>query len=391
MGMMQPGSALDLPNNIAVAWASSSSFFQGWDIIHLAIKTGFCGSLTTYSSWNAEMVVMTFGTGDVSKTSQVVSALFGYIIGMESALGSYVFGTTIATFIHRWRNPRNAEEADAARKRAMEGVYMNHDLPEFERRYLPDLEMDHMEDTVHGVAYLERWRLSTRDARHVNHEFLPALCEIENAMLINEQPFSAEAQGVAEIAGWDLEAVSEWAKLNPRAASEPPTSSLLFTIPVSVLLFVTLALPILLGLIFVNDLDDAYQVTYRTMFYSACLAPFGALLRWNLSALNGKLFGDLNWIPTGTLIANVTGSVISVVMVALELNMAADGFWTVGTLRAIKVGFCGCLTTVSSFVSEVNSLMKRKPNHYQAYLYILMSLLTSFILASAVYAWIVYD
>jgi fluoride ion exporter CrcB/FEX len=337
------------------------------------------------------MVVMTFGTGDVSKTSQVVSAFFGYIIGMESALGSYVFGMTIATFIHRWRNPRNAQEADAARERAMEGVYLNHGLPEFERRYLPDLEMDHMEHTVHGVAFLERWRRSTRDARHVHHELLPALCEIENAMLINEQPFSQEAQGVAQNAGWDLEALSEWVKLNPRAAPEPPTSSLMFTIPVSVFLCVTLALPMLLGLIFVNDLEDAYQVTSRTMFYSACLAPFGALLRWNLSVFNGKLSGDLSWIPAGTLIANVSGSVISIVMIALELNMAADGFWTVGTLRAIKVGFCGCLTTVSSFVSEVNTLMRKKPNHYQAYLYILMSLLTSFVVASAVYAWIVYD
>ena len=335
------------------------------------------------------MIVMTFGTGDVSKTSQVVSAFLGYIIGMETALGSYVFGKMIATFIYRWRNPGNAQEADASLERAKEGVYINHGLPEFERRYLPDLEMDHMEHTMHGVAYLERWRRSTREARRVNHELLSPLCEIENAMLIKAHPFSAQAEGVAQNAGWDLEALSEWVKLNPRTVPEPPTSSFLFTIPVSTILFIALASPLLLGLIFVND-EHAYSVTYRTMMYSGCLAPFGALVRWNLSALNGKLPGDLSWIPAGTFIANVSGSVISIIMVALELSMAADGFWTVGTMRAIKVGFCGCLTTVSSFVSEVNVLMK-KPNQHKAYLYIVMSLLTSALLASAVYAWIVYE
>ena len=392
MGMMQPGSVLDLPSDIAIAWVAPSNFFQGWDIIHTAIKTGFCGSLTTFSSWNSEMVVMMFGTGDISKTSQVVSALLGYIIGVETALGSYVFGKVIATFIYRWRNPGNAHEADASLERVKEGVYINHSLPEFERRYLPNIEMDHMdlmEHTMHGVAYLERWRRSTQEARHVNHELLSRLCEIENAMLVKEQPFSAEAEDVAQNAGWDLEALAEWVKLNPRTVPEPPTKSILFTIPVSTILFTALALPLALGLIFVND-QEAYSVTYRTMMYSGLLAPFGVLVRWNLSALNGKLSRDLSWIPVGTLIANVTGSVISITMIALELRMAADGFWTVGTMRAIKVGFCGCLTTVSSFVSEVNALMK-KPDQYQAYLYIVMSLLTSALVSSAVYAWIVYD
>ena len=392
MGMMQGGMDLDLPVYVPVAWASPSSFFQKWDIIHTAIKTGFCGSLTTFSSWNSEMVVMTFGTGDISKTSQIVSAFFGYVIGMETALGSFVLGKTIAIFIHRWQSPKDAEEMDSYVTKSTQGVYINHFIPEFERRYLPELEVEHEYHTVTGVEYLDRWRDSTREARRVGNERLSILIEIETAMLIHEQPFSAHAEKAARDANWDLEALAEWVKYNPRPqppAKCPSKTSGLFTVTVSALLFGAIALALILGLIFVNG-DNAYQVTYRTMIYSACFAPFGALLRWQLSALNGKI-PDWSWIPVGTLICNVSGSVISIMTIAFELRNGGTGFWLDGTLRAIRVGFSGCLTTVSTFVSEVNKLMKSKPMHYRAYLYILMSLVTSGLLASAVYALIVYN
>eukprot|EP00957_Ditylum_brightwellii_P042431 3212917-Ditylum_brightwellii.AAC.1 len=113
MGMMQTGLALDLPINSPVVWLHETSSFQSWDIIHLAVRTGFCGSLTTFSSWNSEMVVMMFGTGSENKHSQWLRALLGYLIGLETALGSFVFGKNVATWIHRALNPELSSEADA--------------------------------------------------------------------------------------------------------------------------------------------------------------------------------------------------------------------------------------------------------------------------------------
>ncbi len=52
MGLMQATDTMDLPKTFPVAWLSADSPFQSYDIIHFAIKTGFCGSLTTFSSWN---------------------------------------------------------------------------------------------------------------------------------------------------------------------------------------------------------------------------------------------------------------------------------------------------------------------------------------------------
>ena len=93
----------------------------------------------------------------------------------------------------------------------------------------------------------------------------------------------------------------------------------------------------------------------------------GALLRWKLSSLNGKL-GDfvprlqrMAWLPIGTLAANVLGAMVSICMIGWEYNLemgGASGFWGIATVRAIKIGFSGCLSTVSTFVSEVHKLTK---------------------------------
>jgi fluoride ion exporter CrcB/FEX len=86
------------------------------------------------------------------------------------------------------------------------------------------------------------------------------------------------------------------------------------------------------------------------------------------------------------------GSVVSILMVSLEYKLvrhysssasATIPFWQLGTIRAIKIGFSGCLTTVSTFAAEVRAFMHTKTDH--AYPYIFATLTTSFILASIVY------
>ena len=70
----QTGGALfrDLPANIfgsfvmglisssktKIPWLSKDHRAQKDDLFHLMISTGFCGSLTTFASWNTQMVVM---------------------------------------------------------------------------------------------------------------------------------------------------------------------------------------------------------------------------------------------------------------------------------------------------------------------------------------------
>jgi fluoride ion exporter CrcB/FEX len=139
-----------------------------------------------------------------------------------------------------------------------------------------------------------------------------------------------------------------------------------------------------------NQEEDAV-VTYRTMSYSMLLAPVGAVTRWRLSVLNGTL-SNYEWFPLGTFVANFAGSIVSITALAAEFHLTSTyhhpSFWTIGTLRALRIGVAGCLTTVSTFVVEVHHLMQQQSDH--AYPYIWVSLGASCVVSAFIYGIIVY-
>jgi fluoride ion exporter CrcB/FEX len=414
MGLFQDGNVLDLAVAIPIAWLPINHPFQKATVLHIAFKTGFCGSLTTYSSWNSEMVVLIFGT---PFKSRIWSALFGYIVGMETSMGSYVCGCAAARFLHRYACPVLAAEADAAYTKREQGVYINRGLPDFERRFLSDLELHNENGSaelypVARIDCLERWRVSTVEVRRVGNAFLPVLMDIENALFVERRLIPPEAELIAREQGWDIDSLLQYMtdKLTdlrslPSVASSASNHVLqdytIYEAPymqlplIATILSVTIVL-LINGLMFVNS-QTAFAITYRTMIFAMLIAPTGALLRWYLSSMNGGnctlLPESWRWVPAGTFAANMIGSLVSITAIALEYrienNMYNDyNFWTIGSIRAIKVGFAGCLTTVSTFVAEVSAFMKGRKN--QAYPYILLSLCTSCILCSIVYGFIVY-
>ena len=397
MGLMQDGTTLGLATSLPIAWLSPLSSFQSMTLVHFAIKTGFCGSLTTFSSWNSEMIVLIFGSG-YNRSSQFMKALFGYLIGMETALGSYIIGTTVAKFLHRMVNPDLAAEADAMRIRQTEGMFINRELPERERRFLHNLDMQY--DNV-DMTCLGRWRDSTEHVRRVNHPLMDALYQIENAVFCDHIKISPEIESVARAEGWDLDSLLQW-KLQGKLARLPRTSSAGYLLPyehkqwhsVAIESFFVggIVLMLILGLIKISEKED-HLITYRTMVYSLLFAPFGAFTRWQLSSLNGSwaLTDALSWIPVGTLTANVLGAMVSVTMTGLEFRYTEmQSFWVVGTFRAVRVGFAGCLTTVSTFVSEVHTFFSQH-RHDRGYLYILITLGASCTVATIIYAFIFFS
>ena len=48
-------------NSMKIPWLSKNHPLQQDDLFHLMISTGFSGSLTTFASWNTQMVVMMVG------------------------------------------------------------------------------------------------------------------------------------------------------------------------------------------------------------------------------------------------------------------------------------------------------------------------------------------
>ena len=384
---MQTTVALDLPGKSPIVWLRPDHTFQTWDILHLAIRTGFCGSLTTFSSWNSEMVIMLVGTGDASHISHLFRALFGYAIGMETALGSFVVGTKVAEWLHRWMNPLMAKEADALLEKRETGVYINTDLPDFERRFLSNLNMDWMGyvEDVERTQALERWRTSTEHVRRVGDPLLHAMLQVENNVLVERVAIPHRADGFARSQGWDVDALLQWSKGMPPMATKPvPNDHILFTPGYSTAIVAVVVVGLVVGLLTIQGVS-AYAVTYRTMIYAVIVAPFGALLRWYFSGLNGKLSGNWSWFPAGTLAANLLGSVVSIATIGMEYILPIHGFWALATLRAVKIGFAGSLTTVSTFVAEVNSFMRKRLSNDKGYIYILMSLIPACVLSVSVY------
>ncbi|MFT3960279.1 fluoride efflux transporter CrcB [Propionivibrio sp.] len=81
-------------------------------------------------------------------------------------------------------------------------------------------------------------------------------------------------------------------------------------------------------------------------------AALGALLRWQLGARLNSIFPTL---PPGTLMANLIGGYI--IGVAAAFFAQAPGIAPEWRLFIIT-GFCGGLTTFSTFSAEVTSLLQ---------------------------------
>lgn len=386
MGMLQSTDTMGLPVSVPIAWTTADSWFQQWDIIHLAMRTGFCGSLTTFSSWNSAMVVLIFGTGS-DHTTQVMRAIFGYVVGMETALGSFVFGKKVAEWYFRLRNPSIWQETVLTAEMKERGVYVDSMLPEFERRFLADLEIPGLEEGIDPdrLGLLERWRLSTKSARRIGHEDLGILKDVEHRVLLTRSEVLPEDASFCAERGWDLGPLLKWTQGMAPPLERTPNDHFLFMPILAVGLFVCVYTLLLTSLL-LNTGITAYAVTTKTMVFAVMWAPPGALLRWQLGGFNGKLGGDWSWLPAGTLAANIFGSVVSITVIAIEYVSPAKGFWKTGTLRSLKIGFAGSLTTVSTFVTEVHTFASKRETQDRAYIYMVMTLLPSCLLGMVIFA-----
>ncbi|NHR08434.1 fluoride efflux transporter CrcB [Chromobacterium haemolyticum] len=93
---------------------------------------------------------------------------------------------------------------------------------------------------------------------------------------------------------------------------------------------------------------------WKTLLAISVGAALGALLRW---ALGVKLNSLLPSLPPGTLAANLVGGYI--IGLAVAFFASAPGVSPLWRLLVIT-GFCGGLTTFSTFSAEVVSLLQQQ-------------------------------
>jgi len=115
----------------------------------------------------------------------------------------------------------------------------------------------------------------------------------------------------------------------------------------------------------------------KGIWLAALCAPFGASLRNWLSKFKIEKFK----LPLGTLLANVLGAVVLAVMHVINTQAANSDCsgvavcWGKIVTYAIGTGFCACLTTISTFMSEIYKL---RPDHPRfAYSYAILTVVIS--------------
>ena len=141
---------------------------------------------------------------------------------------------------------------------------------------------------------------------------------------------------------------------------------------------VIISVSIIVGYIVVSATLIAVCVYYTNYFllFSLLLGSIGTYIRWQLSSLDN--IASFQEFPLGTFLANTLGSIILVVTsIAIAFYTDETEIEPIKTaiLTGVASGFCGSLTTVSTFLVQLSFM----PFH-KAILYALVSLLTSQVL-----------
>jgi len=143
-------------------------------------------------------------------------------------------------------------------------------------------------------------------------------------------------------------------------ANNPPKRNLTtltrFVDPLMVFLAIICWLIVIFIGIFATETPWRGEVVFALIF-----APLGTLLRFYISS---RLNSCISTFPLGTFTANILG--IAVLAMCYDLQHAYSHVGILGCqfLQGVMDGFCGCLTTVSTWVLEIKGLHRR-----HAYIY----------------------
>ena len=318
MGMVSSLSPEAIRPGGKLPWLRKEHPLQDHEGLYQAIKVGLCGSLTTFSSWNTQMVAMLDGSG-TALGPQVMPALFGYIIGMTSSTAAFMAGGRCYEWLYNWSNRRMPSE-----------------------RMSRSAEEDEEQPTS--------W--DTEDSHHRTHHSSSTSPAVHRHQLASRLSSSVESSG-------------RWAR------------SHLFAI----FLHQALPFVLVVGLlVFYGIADGVLGIQFYKELWAGCLlTPVGVHLRWKLATLNGRGIGPnhrFDWVPWGTLICNVMAAVIAIIFQALKVKYLQDGSedgikypWVVAIVVGMKTGLGGSLSTVSSMVKEIVNLGMLYPTHAKATYY----------------------
>ncbi|CAI5526489.1 unnamed protein product [Closterium sp. Naga37s-1] len=334
---------IDLPANIAgsfimgvVGVAAKRHIAAYSEHLAIGLATGLCGCITTFASWNQRMLA-------ILASGLWVRALAGYIVGACALPLSACVVTSLLLC-------------------ACAALSVSVHSP-----LLPICQPAPMFSPIPALLPP------------------PLLCWHAGAAL----PFVSLMAGIdfADGIKWQIKRANDRRTARGKPPLRAPRSDHFDRRWASLLLFFCLSVFLVTAAAIGTALDDWSSKTRRLWFACVVAAP-GAWLRWYLSWLNGGAVGKgrwWQWVPVGTVAANVSASVLEAALSTVVL--AYNSVESVLAVGAIQLGFLGSLSTVSTLMVEVLALHKAKTGRcWRPYFYLYgVTILPSFLLGILVY------
>lgn len=118
MGLLAASSTLTLGDPKPLAALPAAHPWQAAPELHIGLRTGFCGSLTTLSGWTMALTLQLVG-GDGRAGRRPAQWAWGWVVGLHVALGSYALGEHAARLADDRARPVGEERALARAVRAV--------------------------------------------------------------------------------------------------------------------------------------------------------------------------------------------------------------------------------------------------------------------------------
>jgi len=289
-----------------------------WIQCCVGVRTGLCGSITTFSSWMLETMTTAL------QNNLWMNAIGMMIIGLYCAIISYVLGIHLALFIDQTRNKQPVFEEQLAFKEEQAETALGLSAQQPSLSELEDVEPD-----IPVAAPLSEDELLSSNLSD----------DAEQVMKVKERMEILQGSGATKLSGERLASK----KLEGAEAKWNLQS-------VDVMIFF-----VLVCMTVATSLGVAYETKHvwlRQIWLALLLGPLGCLCRWLLSRLNYQIEGKWKWFPLGTYMANMLATTIDFCLQAVLIRVS-PAYWGTLVINSIELGFCGCMSTVSTLITEV--------------------------------------
>ena len=430
MGLLSTAAVLGLKSKKNVAFLPASHSWQNHKELLVGLRTGYCGSLTTFASWQLALIQLLIGvkSGDGGQWQQW---LWGWIIGFELAFASQLIGEHTALFIDNkiLREEPNAEvtqlERPSEASEEAEDLYGSQELDEVIHG---DEHKDNDDHTGHQhhdrqqrgkveMIDLERPTEPTQEAEdlygtHQSHDtsqwhnfhdtqqsrdiydtqqsggmydthqsqqaFFPGHPNKghETPQPDGHKPNSKHKTPHPKAGAKKVDAQKSASGQAAKENSSWSTVRSKLTPTFLVCLVLCFLLTVLWIVLAIVD-NERKHSGRRQQWFALLFAPFGCILRWLLSKLNTRSDKHiLPWFPLGTYLANMIACIVDLIIGGIT-DRYTLGYWPGVILPAIRVGYAGSLSTVSTFIAEVRLalLVHGAYLHAQAIFFVCMTVL----------------